>query len=135
MLCNVWHHWPARVRFTFKCYNNWSQILLFQSGDLPVTFLSREGVTQGESLLVVVYGITLAPLVEELKAADPGLISPIHAGDAEFHSSVRRSAHILMLIMGRGPDHGYLPNPARSIFIADSPEKEEAARGGLQWRD
>ena len=36
------------------------------SGELPVTILSRQGVTQGDPLSMVLYGITLAPLAEEL---------------------------------------------------------------------
>ena len=30
--------------------------------------------------------------------------------------------------MGRGRDWGYLPDPAKYIFILDTPEQEEAAR-------
>ena len=66
MLWTVRHRWPAGARFVFKCYKHWAQLLLRQPGDLPVTILSREGVTQGDPLSMVLYGITLAPLTEEL---------------------------------------------------------------------
>ena len=45
MLWNVRHCWPAGARFAFNCYKNWAQLLLHQPGKLPVTILSREGVT------------------------------------------------------------------------------------------
>ena len=61
-------------------------------GEPPVTILSQEGVTQRYPLLMVMYGITLVPLAEELRAADPGLLSPFYADDAEFDGSARRSA-------------------------------------------
>ena len=67
------------------------QILLRQPGEPPVTILSREGVTQGDPLSMVLYGITLVPLAEELRAADPGLLSPFYADDAAFDGLERRS--------------------------------------------
>ena len=45
MLCTVQHRWPAGARFMFNCYKNWAQLLLRQTGELPVTILSREGFT------------------------------------------------------------------------------------------
>ena len=73
MLWTVQHCWPAGARFAFNCYKHWAQLLLRQPGEPPVTILSREGVTQGDPLSMVLYGITLVPLAEELPAADPGL--------------------------------------------------------------
>ena len=33
---------------------------------------------------MVLYGITLIPLAEELRAADPGLLSPFYADDVDL---------------------------------------------------
>ena len=76
---------------------------------------------------MVLYGITLIPLVEELRVAGPGLLSPFYADDATFDGSARRSVQLLKLFMKKGPDRGYLPEPAKSLFISDTPEQEEAA--------
>ena len=76
---------------------------------------------------MVLYGITLVPLAEDLRAADPGLLSPFYADDAAFDGSARRSAQLLKLLMRRGMDQGYFPEPAKSLFILDTPEQEEAA--------
>ena len=100
-------------------------------GELPVTILSREGVTQGDPLSMVLYRITLIPLAEELQAADPGLLSPFYANDADFDGSEGCSAQLLKLLMRRGPDRGYFPEPAKSIFILDTPGQEEAESGSL----
>ena len=40
----------------------------------------------------------------------------------------RRSAAQLQFIMDRGLDRGYLPAPAKSLFIADNLKDKEAAR-------
>ena len=53
---------------------------------------------------MVLYGITLVSLAEELRAADPGLISPFYADDAAFDGSARQSAQLLRLLVERGPD-------------------------------
>ena len=76
---------------------------------------------------MVLYGITLAPLSEELRAADPVLLSPFYADDAAFDGSARRSAQLLKLLMRRGTDQGYLPEPAKYLFISDTPGQEEAS--------
>ena len=84
MLWTVWHCWPAGARFAFNCYKHWAQLLLLQPGEPPVTILSREGVTQYDLLSMVLYRITLVPLAEELRAADPGLLSPFYADEEAF---------------------------------------------------
>ena len=76
MMWTVRHRWPAGARFAFNCYRHWGQLLLHHMGDPTVKILSREGVTQGDPLSMVLYGITLVLLTEELRAADPGLLSP-----------------------------------------------------------
>ena len=77
---------------------------------------------------MVLYGITLVPLAEELRAADPGILSPFYANDTSFDGLVRRSAQLLKLLMKRGTDRGYLPELAKYLFISDTPGKEEAAK-------
>ena len=72
MLWTVRHRWPAVAIFAFNCYKHWAQLLPRQPGEPSVTILIREGVTQGDLLSMVLYGITLVPLAEELRAADPG---------------------------------------------------------------
>ena len=112
----------------FNCYRHWAQLLLRQPGEPPVTILSREGVTQGDPISMVLYGITLVPLAEKLRAADLGLLLPFYADDAAFDGLARRIAQLLNLMMKRGPDRGYFPEPAKSIFISDTPGQEEAAK-------
>ena len=74
-------------RFALNCYKHWEQLLLRQPGDPASKILSGEGVTQGDHLLMVLYRITLIPLAEELRLADPGLLSPFYADDGAFDVS------------------------------------------------
>ena len=77
---------------------------------------------------MVLCGITLVPLAENLRAADPGLLSPFYADDAAFDGLAQQSAQLLKLLMKRGPDRGYFPEPAKSLFILDTLVQEEAAK-------
>ena len=77
---------------------------------------------------MVLHSIILIPLAEELRAADTGLLSLFYADDVVLESSARQSAQLLKLLMERGPDRGYIPEPAKSLFISDTPGQEEAAK-------
>ena len=77
---------------------------------------------------MVLYRITLVPLAEELRAADLGLLSPFYADDAAFDGSARRSAQLLNMLMKRGPDRGYFPEPDNHLFISDTPGQEAGAK-------
>ena len=53
-----------------------------------------------------------------------GLLLLFYADDVAFDGSERKSAQILELLMERGPDRGYLPDPDNSLFILDTPGQE-----------
>ena len=78
--------------------------------------------------MIVLYGITLVPLDEELRAADLGLLYPFYADDAAFEGSTQQIAQLLKMLMERGPDWGYFPDPDKSLFISDAPGQDEAER-------
>ena len=80
---------------------------------------------------MVLYGITLVPLLEKFRVKDPGLLSPFYADDAAFDGSELRSAQLIKLLMKRGTSRGYFPEPAKSQFISDTPGQEDAAKGGF----
>ena len=104
------------------------QLLLHQPGDTPVILLIQEGVTQCDPFSMVLYGITLFPLVEELRDAYSTLLSPLYADDAVFDGLARRSVVQLRLLLDQGPDRVYISEPAKLIFIANNPEEKEAAK-------
>ena len=66
MLLTVRHSWPLGERFYFYCYKNWAQLLLQHVGSPPVALLIQDGLNKGDTLLLVLYGITPIPLVEDL---------------------------------------------------------------------
>ena len=77
---------------------------------------------------MVLYRITLVPLAEELRAADPGILLQFYADHAAFDGFAQRSAQLLKLLMKRGPDRGYFLDPDKFLFISDTLGQEEASK-------
>ena len=119
MLWKVHYHWMAGAMYAFNCCKHWAYLILHNMGIPLVKLLSQEGVTQIDPLSVVLYGITLFFLVEDLQAADLGIIIPFYVDNAVFDKSARRSAHLWKLLLEKWQDWEFPHNPAKSMFIAD----------------
>ena len=102
MLWTVQHHWPASARFDFNCYKHWAKNILIRPGEEPVIILSREGVTQGNPLNMVLYRITLVPLAEDLCVAAPDFLARFYADDATFNGPAERISRLMTLLLVRG---------------------------------
>ena len=82
MLWTIRHEWPQGARFTFNCYRHWA-ILFVRGQDGHGIFVhSKIGVTQGDPLSMVAYGVGLLPLIKHLIAKFPDLFQPWYADDA-----------------------------------------------------
>ena len=77
--------------------------------------------------MVFLYGITLVPLAEELRDADPTLLSPFYVNNVAFYGLVRWCAAQVLLLMEQGPDKDYFPELSKNIFMAENSEEKEAA--------
>ena len=65
MLWAVWHEWPSGTHFTFNCYLHCATLVVRDIGDGSGHFLhSKEGVTQGDPLAMIAYGIGVPPLIQ-----------------------------------------------------------------------
>ena len=58
---------------------------------------------------MVLCGITLVSLVEELRAVGPVLLSSFYADDGAFDILAGRGAQLLKIMMKKGPDQGVFP--------------------------
>ncbi|MEJ2330924.1 MAG: hypothetical protein P8Z33_13945, partial [Gammaproteobacteria bacterium] len=127
MLWTVRHHWAKGARFAFNCYRHSAQLILHSPGRAATILHSKEGVTQGDPLSMVLYALALLPLVEELRALDSTVLQPWYADDAALHGDPQRSAKVFKALLEKGPDRGYFPEPEKSWHIC-SAETELAAR-------
>ena len=83
MLWAVRHDWPVGAQFTFNCYRHWATLVVRDTEDGSGHFLhSKEGVTQGDPLAMIAYGIVVLPLIRDLRRAHPCVMQPWYADDA-----------------------------------------------------
>ena len=102
----------------FNCYGHWSTLVVRETRDGSGKFLhSKEGVTQGDPLTMISYGIGVSPLIRELQGATPRVTQLWYADDA---GSGRKFTHILAHfwdLQTRGPPRSYFPDPTKSTLV------------------
>ena len=118
MLWTVRHRWANGARFSYNCYRHSAQLLLRRRGGDCEIILSREGVTQGDPLSMVLYGLSLTPLAEAIRLAVPTVVQPWYADDAAMSGPVTGIAAAQRLLLELGPRRGYFPEPDKSILIS-----------------
>ena len=74
---------------------------------------------------MVLCGITLVPLAEEIWLEDPENLAHFYAYEISFDGSAQRSAHLMEMILERGTNQGYFPETTNSLFIFEFPNKED----------
>ena len=82
--------------------------------------------------MMVLYGVTLVPLAEELRAADPGLLFPFYAGDSAFGGSERSSTQLITMLIKRRSYRGYFPKPGKFLLFRIHLIRRKRLRGGLR---
>ena len=128
MLWTVRHRWSRGARFSFNCYRHFSRLLLRRPGGQAEIILSEEGVTQGDPLSMLLYGIALVPLAEHLLQEVPGLPQPFYADDSAMVGDPPDIAKAMDVLLEAGPAYGYYPEPSKSLLIGGPPEGSDAAR-------
>ncbi len=78
MLWVVRHEWPSGARFVFNCYRHHTIMNIRGNNGSGATIHSQEGVTQGDPLSMVVYGIGILPLIRHLKKVFPEVTHNAH---------------------------------------------------------
>ena len=81
---------------------------------------------------MLLYVITLFLMLDDLRASEPGLITPLFADDTVFDRFAQNSAQLLKLLLDRSTDSGYLPEPSKSFFISEILNQEKVANMELK---
>ena len=98
-------------------------MLVIRAGCGTVQFIfSKKGVTQGDPLAMVAYGLGILLLIYELRQAHPRITHNWYADDAGAGGTSEGIRRHLDGLMVRGPPQGYFPKPTKSILVV-SPRK------------
>ena len=140
MLWQVRFRWPSGSRFAFNCYRHHGQLVMRRPSGESIILFSQEGVTQGDPLSMILYGLGLLPLTRLLKKEFPELIQPWYADDAAAQGDARQLRLWLDRLKVEGPKYGYLPEPDKSIVLvhpgsADLAVREALASFPLKWKE
>ena len=77
MLWPVQNECPSGAQFTFNFNRHWATLMVWETGDGSGYFLhSKEGVTQGDPLAMIVYDIGSLPLIREMRNDHPRVTQP-----------------------------------------------------------
>ena len=77
MIWAVWHEWPSVMQFIFNCNRRWATLVVRNREEGSGHLLhSKEGVTQGDPLSMIEYGIGFLPLIRELQDTRPHVTQP-----------------------------------------------------------
>ena len=136
MLWDVRHRWARGSRFAFNMYRHEARLMVRSSAGLEPQFvLSKEGVTQGCPLGMILYGISLLGLGEDLRDSAPGVLQPWYADDFSIYGRASEVARVFQRLCKKGPSVGYFPAPAKSWVIcpkrAEAPAKTIMDAAGL----
>ena len=128
MLWAVRHEWPSGARFAFNCYRHWG-ILVIRDFDGTCTLIfSQEGVTQGDPLAMILYGVATLPLIRLLKAefTPQKLNQTWYADDGAAGANFSVLKHFLKRLEELGPQFGYFPEPSKSFLVVRTHNLESA---------
>ena len=67
----------------------------------------KEGVTQGDPLTMIAYGIGFLPLIRDIRRAHPRVTQPWYADDAGAEGKFEEIMDHFHDLQLRGPDRGY----------------------------
>jgi hypothetical protein len=88
--------------------------------------MSKEGVTQGDPLKGVAYGLTTLPLIRYLQDEVPDVSQPWYADDAGAGGTFSGIKLYFEKLQEKGPRRGYFPEPSKSILVVQEHNREKA---------
>ena len=117
MLWSVWHEWPSGAQFTFNFYRHWATLVVRDTGDRSGHVLhNKEGVTQGDPLAMIAYGIGVLPLIRELRSDHPRFTQPWYAYYTGAGGTFQKILEHFRNLQARGQARGYYPEPTKIIL-------------------
>ena len=77
----------------------------------------KDGVTQGDLLAIITFGMRILPLIQDLGTAHPGITQPWYSDDAGVCSTFNHIHRHLDNLMERDTLREYGPDPTKIILV------------------
>ena len=105
--------WPRCSRFLFNTYRGYAALFLQRSSDY---LLSKEGITQGDPLSMMLYAVAILPLIHSLKNPKRW-IQNWYADDSACVATLPSLHAWFSQLSSSSPDFGYFPQPAKTVLM------------------
>ena len=99
MVWTVRYRWPSGSILVLNCYPHEAQLVAQRPAALCHILTSREGATQVDRISVVLYVLALLKLAEAMHEADPGMLQPCYADNADMRGPTRRNTKLLCALI------------------------------------
>ena len=90
------------------------------------TIMSKQGVTQGDPLAMICYGIATLPLIRQLQEERQGWHQIWYADDGGITGDYNDIRRVFERPKEIGPKWGYLPEPSTCILVVKEGQREYA---------
>ncbi len=126
MLRTVRYLWPKGATFAFNFYKRQSRLYLrHRSRHESTILLSQEGVTQGDPLSMVLFGLAVTPLGNHLRALHPTILQLWYADDYGLKGPASKARKVVEDVKTLGASIGFFVEPSKSLAIC--PENHQTA--------
>jgi membrane-associated PAP2 superfamily phosphatase len=122
------HEWPRSAQCVFNFHRHFAILVICAGNEdlfLLVILLSKEDVTQGDPLAMVMHGVALLPLIGILKKGVSDVHQPWHADNAGAGGRFQNVRLCLEKLQEFGPPRGCFPEPQKSILVAKDQNEEK----------
>ena len=124
LLWTVQFLWASGARFAFNCYIHYAILIFCCIGKERVALHSKEGVTQGDPLSMVLYGLALVPIAKQLQSFQPNVMQAFYADNLAMKGPASKLGNLMRHLCKLGLEQGYYPEPEKSIVICHPSNKE-----------
>jgi hypothetical protein len=129
----LWHarrFWPRCARFLHNTYRGHTTLVLYKPKGKPSILHREDGVTQGDPLAMLLYGLGQLPLIRSLRDSmgedSEDFIQAWLADDSSAHGTLPDLVRWFTLLKEEGPKFGYYAKPVKSTVVVEYKHAEEA---------
>ena len=121
----VWQarcYWPKAAQFVYNVYKEDAELVTPGSKE---SMFSREGVTQGDPLSMLLYGLATMPLIQKLES--PNTYQAWYADDSSCQGKLEDVMQWWEKLQELGPSIGYFPQPRKTYLVVHPDDVNEAS--------